>query len=451
VLSSRSVKLALFDAKWPALKSRLHPELPGGVNLNGAAIGSDGKLEDSRVEKWDFPFGNEGRARTGTLLKLQEWRANTGAQASRLAPLLVDTQDRLYLATLQGTVYCLDFDERRMLWRTPLDPGGVVLFSPIAAGDQVIVTNGALGLWSLAKARTGILEIDLLQDIAGRVDHSLALNSGKIYALEDHGNERWTLATRFSSPTLLVGQKLLFSGLGVMGAVHAQSGQLQWAQESQQGRSKAVWYSLQASDGNTAYGLSVPVKVHGGIESEERLHLRGEDDVTVFALDIPSGRTTWSRQLRDTDNTLRPLGLRIDFSDGLLHITLAGERLGLKAADGTEVYGYTRKDRALTDRVTMNNGVFYSADEEALYAVQASTGSIKWRVPASGPVAAPVFHDGVVYGTTHHGLHAVDATSGEKLWTYPTENRLSGGAFVRNGYLYAASLEGVLLRVRLPE
>lgn len=438
-VSSSAIKVILFEAGWKPVKPRVHPLLPGG------------QAAATPVEEWDFPFGREGETRTGALLMLEEWRYNTGTQGGTLAPLALDQAGRLYLVTLQGTAYCLDFARRQMLWRTELDPGGVVLVAPIAAPSGLFVASGGLGLFSFAQRRTGLLMPDLFQDIAGRADQSLGLNFGRLYALNTQGNESWTLPSRFPSGPLLSQGTVFFSGLGLMGAVESASGKVRWLKQGRQSKSEAVWYTLQAVEGNRLYGLSVPVEVHGGLESSERIHLKGGGVVTAFALDANSGRELWAQKLERTETAVRPLGMRLDLSGDSLHVTLADERIGLSPESGKTLYRHSRGDRALLDRVACAEGVFFGADQDSFYALEPTSEKLLWRQPLAGAVAAPLWHEGVVYGIFHHSVVALEPRTGQKLWEHSTENRLSGRPVAGGGYLYCASPEGKIIRFRLSE
>lgn len=193
-VSVQELKLFLFN-QGVSLKGNPHPALatsPGGATQPGAP----------RVEEWSFPLRSGATQKTSELLALDTWRYSFGAQPALLAPLAVDGQGRLYLATFGGTVYCLDFDRRQMEWRTELDPGALVLSPPRPLPDgNVLVGSGQLGVLSVAYRRTGAPLIDLFQDISGRAQNSVSANAGDYYALAgDSGAELWKLPTRFPSP-----------------------------------------------------------------------------------------------------------------------------------------------------------------------------------------------------------------------------------------------------------
>ena len=448
-LSCRSIKLAFFEAKLPPLKANLHPSLPGGSEVNAAEVQANGALNPARVEEWEFPFGNEGTTRTRELLSLDEWRFNTGTQGARLAPLAFDDIGRMYLATLRGSIYCLDFENRQMVWRSALDPGGIVLWTPMVFGNHLVIANGGIGLWVLAKGRTGDLTYDLMQDIAGRVQHTLTLNFGRLYALGDSGVESWMVPTRFPSQPLRDGKHILFSGLGAYGRLDTENGRVQWIDHAPPKRSQAIWYSLQAVKNGIVYGLSVPVRVHGGIESNERLHLEGDGSVTAFAIRTSTGATIWSQRVPDSHLSLRPLGVRLDLSDKALYVSLPERRVVLDILTGKPGASYEREDSALLDRLALSDETFYGVDSLGLYALDAANGRTLWRHSLSGATSAPMARGDRIYVASHHQIDAVDKRSGRRVWFHKVANRISGQPVVHDGWLYYVSLEGVIGRVRL--
>ncbi len=446
VVSARAVKMALFEAGWPPLQANLHPAL----QVENVHMAGSGATSGPEMELWEFPMAGGGSARTERMLALQEVRESFGVQGELLTPLALDNEGRLYLATHMGSVYCLDFESRTMLWRAELDPLGVTVYSPLPYRGGVLLSNGNIGLWTRTTGRLGLLSVDLLVDLAGRVDHHLAINQGGLHSLGPDGVERWKAIQRFPSPPVPFGDQLLVSGLGFRGAVNGAGGSYLWHESAEKGKAHTRWHSIQAVDESTAYELNLQVGVHGGAESRERLRLRAESDVAVVAFDPLTKEERWRRVLKDTEPGVQPLGLRLDLDGDLLHLTLPEQRLGLRTVDGETLYRYPRTDRALSDRITVRDGVLYGAEDNAIYALELDGGQLLWRRELVGTVSAPLVAGSQVYGITHHGVHAFGAAHGAPQWSYRTEHRISAQPVLRNGELYLASLEGAIYRLRLP-
>jgi len=84
--------------------------------------------------------------------------------------------------------------------------------------------------------------------------------------------------------------------------------------------------------------------------------------------------------------------------------------------------------------------VFFGSYDGSLYAVSASTGGLRWRVYAGGPVsgAAVVVH-GVVYAGSRWGrITGVDAQGGNMLLRFPHGEYVpvsgNGGRLLLHGY-----------------
>ena len=448
--SVQELKLLLFNEGLPPLVSRPSPSL-GGVSLGGPSVRSDGTLSPSQVLEWDFPLGSGSEQRPGDLIRLKGWRENTGFQGSHLTPLVVDADHRLYLTTFQGTLYCLDVANKQLLWRSQLGPEGIVLSAPVLCDGRVLVSNGNLDGLSLGRLRTGLLFPDLITDVVGRAHNSVTSNFGQIYAFHSStGEELWRLPTRFPSPPLVDGKTLYVSGLGLIGAVDTALGKYQWVLDQRQRGSQALWYSLQERQRNVLYGLRVPVALHGGLESEQGLHFRADDKAEVIAIDGLSGEELWSTELPGTSHVYQPLGAKLHQDGETLHVIVGSWAFGIDDTNGKIVYSYRRNDRGLLDRLTINGGVVYGAEDEGWYAVATRDGRRLWYYPAPTPEAAPLVRDGVVYGASHHSLLAIDAASGKKLWEHTFSQRLSGQPTMRDEYLYCASMEGKIWRITLP-
>lgn len=71
-----------------------------------------------------------------------------------------------------------------------------------------------------------------------------------------------------------------------------------------------------------------------------------------------------------------------------------------------------------------NNIVYFGSGDQSVYALDATTGSLKWSFPTGDVVhASPAVADGVVYiGSWDRNVYALDATTGKEKWRYTTGN-----------------------------
>lgn len=84
--------------------------------------------------------------------------------------------------------------------------------------------------------------------------------------------------------------------------------------------------------------------------------------------------------------------------------------------------------------------VFVGTDAGWILALDAATGTERWRFDADGAVrSVPAVHEGTVYvGTNEHTLYAIDADSGEKRWQTTLPHRPQSPT-VEEGTVYVAT------------
>ncbi len=147
-------------------------------------------------------------------------------------------------------------------------------------------------------------------------------------------------------------------------------------------------------------------------------------------------------------------------ADGVVYAGAGDRRLyAVNAATGALVWRIQMDgdDAWLTEA----GGVIYASGGSDLLAVDAATGNVLWRHDV-GPVyySIPSVVDGVVYvGSWGRSLHAIDAVTGELRWRYDTDGGVrstpvvtEGAVYFRStdGHLYAVDAAGGTLRWRSP-
>jgi len=109
----------------------------------------------------------------------------------------------------------------------------------------------------------------------------------------------------------------------------------------------------------------------------------------------------------------------------------------------TKRWTYNFGGGCCTSSPTIAEGTIYiSPIWSNLYAMDASTGALRWTAPASGPpYTGPSVVNGVVYAIGGDGyIEALDALTGVTLWSYFVDNTGYGEApVVANGVVYVAS------------
>jgi outer membrane protein assembly factor BamB len=116
----------------------------------------------------------------------------------------------------------------------------------------------------------------------------------------------------------------------------------------------------------------------------------------------------------------------------------------LNASTGTLKWVYNTGGGGSSPAVA--NGVVYvGSGDYKLYALNASTGQTLWTSAPTGAgiISSPAVANGVVYvGSFDHKLYAFDASTGQTLWTStPSGDRILSSPAVANGVVYVGSLD----------
>jgi outer membrane protein assembly factor BamB len=177
------------------------------------------------------------------------------------------------------------------------------------------------------------------------------------------GGEIW------SSPVIHAGSILLGSDDGNIYSVNRATGEQDWKF---------------ATDGR--------VRSRGAICGGEALF--AGDDGNLYALEAGSGAEMWRFDLGSAEISRR-----------------------LPATDPPYDYDY------LASSPVCSGGTVYTGSADGhLYAVDAATGTMRWRFKTGGKVrATPLVHQGHVYtGSWDQQVYALDADSGEEIWKFDT-------------------------------
>jgi outer membrane protein assembly factor BamB len=273
-------------------------------------------------------------------------------------------------------------------WRVATD--GDVVASPTVANRVVYVGSGSGAMYALDE-RTGAARwtVNLGSPISSSaaVANSLVYvgtRDGRLHALDAAtGKQKWWVPTGAvipfpwghesgdvwtSSPTVADGLVLFGGGDGLLYGVSARAGSVLW----------------RARTGGRIRGAPAV--------ADKRAYI-GSFDGCVYAIDVVSGKQIWRYET---------------------------EGAKLKSGD----YGFDR--RSIQSSPAVSGGVVYvGARDGFLYAIDATTGALRWRVDhhISWINSSPAVDRGVVFAGSSdaHFLQAVDATSGKELWKAQSE------------------------------
>jgi len=271
---------------------------------------------------------------------------------------------------------------------------------------------------------------------------------GNFYAIERAtGEERWRFPAGspiHSSPA--GGGDLVYFGdrANVFYAVNRSSGRLKWRIET--GSDRAWEWGAEGWD----YFTSSPVVVDG-------LVVVGSGDGNVYAFDAESGRQRWrvSTEGRVRSSPAVEDGVvYVGSADGRLYAIelLTGELLWRFETQGvahvSAEFGFDRKTIQSSPAVA-NGVVYFGSRDGGTYAVDASSGELRWRYDHTTPwvISSPAVSDGSMFEGTSDGLyvHSLNSETGEEYWRFQTRNRAFSSPGVSGEVLYIGTHSGRLL------
>src|SRR5262245_4715910 len=121
-----------------------------------------------------------------------------------------------------------------------------------------------------------------------------------------------------------------------------------------------------------------------------------------------------------------------------------GKIHALDATTGATLWTFeTNSDEVDSSPAVANGIVYFGSDDGNIYALNAATGMLVWRVCTDGAVVgSPNVVNGVVYvGSADQKVYALDAATGVTQWTTTTGGPLLSSPAVSSGVVYIGSAD----------
>jgi outer membrane protein assembly factor BamB len=112
-----------------------------------------------------------------------------------------------------------------------------------------------------------------------------------------------------------------------------------------------------------------------------------------------------------------------------------------------QAWRYDTGDSVIASSPAVAGGaVYFGCYDGKLYALNASTGAVRWDYTTGGLIqSCPAVAGGVVYVGSNDGkLYALNASTGAVKWTATTGGDIFTSPAVANGVVYAGSMDGSL-------
>jgi outer membrane protein assembly factor BamB/tRNA A-37 threonylcarbamoyl transferase component Bud32 len=118
----------------------------------------------------------------------------------------------------------------------------------------------------------------------------------------------------------------------------------------------------------------------------------------------------------------------------------------LEAATGKERWKYTTDGGIVSSPCVWNETVFFGSEDQILYAVYVRTGRIVWTCPTNGRIRSSPKpeYDHVFFGSDDHHLYALSAKSGQELWRLEAEAPIRSSPAIAGEYIIFGCDDGAV-------
>ncbi len=295
---------------------------------------------------------------------------------------------RMYVGSIQGTVYCLNTTTGASIWNYTTLYGGLGVYSSPAVAGGCMYVGSDQGTVYCLNATTGTLNWSYTT--GNSVYSSPAVSGGCVYVGSDDGKVYCLDATTGAS---LWNYTTLYPGYGV--------------------------YSSPAVAGGRMYV--------------------GSNQGTVYCLNATTGALNWSYQTgSNVFSSPAVAGGRVYVGcyDGKVYC--------LDAITGALNWSYTTGNSVYSSPAVSGGCVYVGNDDGKVYCLDAITGWFTWSYTTGGVVdSSPAVAGGRVYvGSWDNNTYCLDATTGSLVWSYTTGGEVDSSPAVAGGRVYVGSFDG---------
>jgi outer membrane protein assembly factor BamB len=376
-------------------------------------------------------------------------------------------RERLFFGSINGRFYAFDplRGEAETFWA---NEGVAFLYAPAANREVVCATAGAVNL--SPRARNNFLR--QLAAMAARVITANVVvpqvrevvphitDVGLLYAWERAtGEVKWVYRTRFLGPPKIVGTRVYFAGLGVLGALDIETGQELWTLPNDKKKDKDLtWYHLTHVDEQNLFVTAIPIELC--LEEQYQVCAAGTGSAQWQRLDPQTGKLQSQTKITSLNAASTALSASLVYQpeDQTLR-SLIGAKIITADLNSGKVSEYKKelshggKSSTPTGMVYGNGMLYLTAEQNLLYAVDAESGADLWQKPfqSRGKMGAPAVVKNRIYvGSSDGYLYCLDAAKGDVIWKAKTGGTLLAKPVVLDHTIYCVSDEGDVHVVHVP-
>jgi outer membrane protein assembly factor BamB/lysophospholipase L1-like esterase len=256
---------------------------------------------------------------------------------------------------------------------------------------------------------------------------------GRVFRVEAAtGNQRWSSLVEdfvLSSPAVAADRVFIGTGIlpgtGSIRALDANSGSPVWT--------KPIPGSVGFSSPNV---VSSTIYIGSTIDSPS-----GNRTGRLYALDAGSGSEHWVYEGK-------PISGSPAVANGLVYVGAGEDIVAVEASSGTERWRVSTPLPINSSPAVVGNTVFVAANND-FYALDAVSGGLRWRSPVGNvDFSSPAIAAGMAYvGGRDGGIWAFDATTGEFRWRFSTGANIESSPAVGNGVVTIGGGNGTVYAV----
>jgi outer membrane protein assembly factor BamB len=202
-----------------------------------------------------------------------------------------------------------------------------------------------------------------------------------------------------------------------------------------------TFYAIDVFSGKISWSYSTNDRIRSTAQIAHGHVFFGSDDGRVYALVAGNGRYLWEH---DMGSPVR--GKPFVTKDLVIVGCEEGELVGLELS-GAKKWAYrARRNITSSPYVDEVEGICYVGSfDNFLYAIDASSGYSMWRFRTNGPIISSPTMDGdlVYFGSADGNLYAINAESSKEKWHFDAGNPIVASPAVHDGQVFFGDTKGV--------